>query len=772
MRTADSLQFLSQALFALLFVVVAVQATRRPSRVSIDIALFFGAVAVVVGLTALLTVLQVPRPVFWLSAVSAALVMALPYLLLRLLADFSQVHWLLLRGAEVGLAGSVVALMIVGQPYPTWLTLLLVAYFVGLSVFDAGAFAREALRSRGVTRRRMQAVALGSLFLGLDVLTAGLVAALPGLTGIWEVVGPLLGVASSLGYFVGFSPPAWLRRAWQEPELRAFLRSAASLPHLSDTVSIVRTLEVGAARAVGAPSAAIALWDDARQVLRLSASLAGFAPAREVAELPAAKMIAGHAFTTQRPLFTPHAARDDPAYAESDQAHSPKAVLAAPITAGQTRLGVLTLYGPRASIFAEDDLELAQLLADQIALALGYAREVAERERAEVEIAERRRVEAALRESETRKAAILDTALDGVITMDHEGKIIEFSPAAEKLFGFTSAEVRGRTVVDTLVPPALRLPHRRGLEHYLTTGEGPVLNRRVELSALRADQTEFPVELAITRIGTDEPPLFTGFVRDITERKQAEEQIRQLNLDLERRVVERTAQLEAAMRELEAFSYSVSHDLRAPLRQIDGFAQALLDDYADRLDDEGRQDLRWIRGGTQRMGHLIDDLLKLSRITRSELHRESVDLSAMAHEVAAELRQAHPEREVSVHIESGLLGMGDAGSVRVALENLLGNAWKFTRGTSPAWIGLGAVPCEGGAAFYVRDNGVGFDMTYADKLFGAFQRLHSEAEFEGTGIGLATVQRIVHRHGGRVWAEGAVGQGATIWFTLEPGCGG
>jgi PAS domain S-box-containing protein len=764
----DSLQFLSQALYGLLFVVVAIQAVRRPSRVSIDIALFFGAAAVTVGFTALLAVLQVAPPV-WVSDLEAVLVMTLPYLLLRLLADFSQVHWLLMRGAEVGLAGSAVALITMEPPYPAWLTLLLVVYFAGLAVYDAGAFAREALRSRGVTRRRMQAVALGSLFLGLAVLTSGLVAALPGLTAIWEVLGPLCGVASGLGYFVGFSPPTWVRRTWRESELRAFLRSAASLPRLPDSVSIVSTLEVGAARAVGAPSAAIALWDEDRQVLRRYASNAANPDAQEGAGPPTQQTITGRAFAAQHPVFTSRAAHDDLAQAERYRAYGARAVLAAPITAGQTRLGVLTLYGPGASIFAEDDLELAQLLADQIALALGYAREVAERERAEVEIAERRRVEAALRQSEARKAAILETALDGVITMDHEGKIIEFSPAAEKLFGFTSADVVGRAVADTLIPPALREPHRRGLEHYLTTGQGPVLNRRLELSALRADQTEFPVELAITRIGNDEPPLFTGFVRDITERKQAEAQIRALNVDLEGRVLERTAQLEAAMRELEAFSYSVSHDLRAPLRQIDGFAQALLEDYADRLDDEGRQDLRWIRGGTQRMGHLIDDLLKLSRITRAELHHESVDLSAVAQEVAAELRQVDPDRKVQVQIAPNLVVMGDPGPLRVALENLLGNAWKFTRGKFHAHIEFGTAPCEGGVGFYVHDNGVGFDMSYADKLFGAFQRLHSEAEFEGTGIGLATVQRIVHRHGGRVWADGAVGEGATIWFTLGPG---
>jgi light-regulated signal transduction histidine kinase (bacteriophytochrome)/HAMP domain-containing protein len=250
------------------------------------------------------------------------------------------------------------------------------------------------------------------------------------------------------------------------------------------------------------------------------------------------------------------------------------------------------------------------------------------------------------------------------------------------------------------------------------------------------------------------------------ERDRAHQALRVLNAGLEQRVLERTGELESAVRELEAFSYSVSHDLRAPLRQIDGFSQALLEDYGQQLDKEGQDNLHWIRDGTQRMARLIDDLLKLSRITRTHLRSEPVDLSALAAEVTVGLRRAQPLRRINSNLESGLTAEGDRGLLLIVLENLLGNAWKFTRNELSAEVTFGAVPSAGAVAYFVRDNGAGFDMAYSDRLFGAFQRLHSEQEFEGTGIGLATVQRAVARHGGRVWAEGAVGEGATIWFTL------
>jgi len=233
------------------------------------------------------------------------------------------------------------------------------------------------------------------------------------------------------------------------------------------------------------------------------------------------------------------------------------------------------------------------------------------------------------------------------------------------------------------------------------------------------------------------------------------------------RIAERTAQLELANAELESFSYSVSHDLRAPLRSMDGFSQALLEDHGDKLDAEGKKYLQHVRESAQQMARLIDDLLGLSRVTRSELRREPVDLGALARVVLARLQRDEPERKAEILVSDGLVANGDAQLLGLVLQNLIGNAWKFTCKTPLARIEFGVQMNGGRRVYFVRDNGAGFDMAYAGKLFGVFQRLHSAAEFEGTGVGLATVQRIVQRHGGRVWAEGQVGRGATFRFTLE-----
>ncbi len=253
-----------------------------------------------------------------------------------------------------------------------------------------------------------------------------------------------------------------------------------------------------------------------------------------------------------------------------------------------------------------------------------------------------------------------------------------------------------------------------------------------------------------------------ALVRDIERRNTAEEEIRKLNQNLQRHV----QLLEESNRELEAFSYSVSHDLRSPLRSVVGFSQALVEDYADKLDSGGKDSFGRIIAATKRMGQLIDDLLNLSRISRTEMNRKRVNLSTMAAAISGRFRESQPERQVEFVIAEGLIVHGDEHLLNVALENLLGNAWKFTGNQASAVIEFGTATCGGSEAFFVRDNGSGFDMVYVEKLFNPFQRLHTTTEFPGTGIGLATVKRIINRHGGRVWIEGECNKGTTVYFTV------
>ena len=311
------------------------------------------------------------------------------------------------------------------------------------------------------------------------------------------------------------------------------------------------------------------------------------------------------------------------------------------------------------------------------------------------------------------------------------------------------------------------------------TWKGEVKNRAKDGTLWWMDTTVVPF------LNADGKPFqFVAIRTDITKLKQREAEIRELNARLETRIRERTSQLETTNRELEAFCYSVSHDLRAPLRSIDGFSRILLEDYQDKLDESGKDSLGRVRLAAQRMGVLIDDLLTLSRLTRAEIRMEAVDLSAMATQVLNGLQQEEPGRRVETVVEPGLVALADPILIRSVLENLLGNAWKYSSKKTAARIEFGALgsrdgvpilPGEAGAGtalmktFFVRDNGAGFDMAYVDKLFGAFQRLHSPAEFPGSGVGLATVQRILHRHHGQAWAEGQLNRGATFYFTLpEP----
>ncbi len=389
-------------------------------------------------------------------------------------------------------------------------------------------------------------------------------------------------------------------------------------------------------------------------------------------------------------------------------------------------------------------------------------RELRARVATQLEMARLRR-EAVQRESEERFRLLVEAIKDyAICLLDPEGRIVSWNAGAETIHGYRAEEILGRSfAVFHLEDPDWSAPavlHRAAAE-----GRYEAEGWRV-----RRDGSRFWANTVFTPIH-DEGGRRWGFAkitRDLTERKHAEEEIARLNADLERRVHARTAELEGANAELEAFSYSVSHDLRAPLRAIDGFSHALMEDFKDQVPKGATDYLRRIVAATRRMSDLIDGLLDLSRVSRAEMRWQEVDLSVMARQEAESLQRAEPQRHVEWVIPESLAARGDPRLLRVALDNLIGNAWKFTAGKEAARIQIGQRTNGEGGAYFVADDGAGFDMAYAGKLFGAFQRLHTEREFEGTGIGLATVRRVINRHGGRIWAESAPGRGATFFFTL------
>ena len=377
---------------------------------------------------------------------------------------------------------------------------------------------------------------------------------------------------------------------------------------------------------------------------------------------------------------------------------------------------------------------------------------------------ERDNAQAALAESEARFAAMFNAIPDAAVFADTQRRVVLVNPSVKLMFGYKNEEIIGQTT-ELLYANSQDFMEQGRVRYHpgqsRSTQQYEVRYKRKNGEVFWSESVGAPV------VSQSGPHIgYIAIMRDITQRKRADEELAHHREELEQRVAERTSELQAVNKELEAFSYSVSHDLRAPLRTIDGFSQALIEDYGDKLDNVAQDYMRRVRAGAQHMGVVIDDMLRLSRVTRVDLNLGTVDLSSLAEQIVSRLREASPDRTVDVIVQPNVTAFGDQGLLLIVMENLLGNAWKYSKKNPLAQVRFGSEQRDGETVYHVRDNGAGFDMRFAGKLFGAFQRLHHDDEFSGTGVGLAIVQRAIHRHGGRVWGEGQVDQGANFYFTL------
>lgn len=612
MTLVEFLTQLTRWLLLALAVVTVADYVRFRGRARLDVALVFVSLG---GSTAITIVKSLTGfEARWLTLIGTLLVVAHPYLLLRLVEHFRRVpgwvRWSFLAGMLVSLA----LVVIYPAPLPRAATVIVVIYFALVEGYAAGAFVRGAFKGYGVTRWRLRMAAGGAGLLALAIAVAGVVVAVPSLQPMSALWVQALAIVAVLCFFLAFTPPRRLGQAIQMLEVRDFLHDMGGRPPAERAALAIDDLRRAGERVTGGQWIAVARWDESRQRLVVPAGEGGDTDLE--GDLPATDGVIGEAWKNRGPRVALRPSEFGTDGARLAAKTGAGVIFAVPMAAGERVHGLLIVLRQGQLLFPADDLQLLGLLAEQTALALDY-------------------------------------------------------------------------------------------------------------DALLKSQSSLIKRLQVS-----------------------------------------TDQLEAANRELEAFAYSVSHDLRAPLRAIDGFSQMLLEDYLEKLDAPGQDALHRVRSGAQRMANLIDDLLNLSRIARVEMQRGPIDLSALARGIAEDLRRVNPERALEFNIADGVRVQADPALMRVVLENLLGNAVKFTAGRSPGRIELGRMRRDGRDAVFVRDNGAGFDMAFADKLFGAFQRLHSVQEFPGTGIGLATVQRIINRHGGRAWAEGTVGQGATFFFEL------
>ncbi|HEY2774356.1 MAG TPA: PAS domain S-box protein [Candidatus Binatia bacterium] len=548
-------------------------------------------------------------------------------------------------------------------------------------------------------------------------------------------------------------------------DLAALHEALRDLSLLTDVPTLLQTLLERVVALLESSSASVFLHDEASREMVVAATRHGSLTAGTRFALHHG--LTGRVAATGRPLLVDDYQTWEHRLPEL-ASHGVHAVLLVPMTTGGRLVGALGVGEyTTGRKYDQDDAHLLSLFAAHAAASLRSVQllEATLRHAGELERDnERRRVaEEALRHSEERYRSLVEDMNDVIYTFDETGRFTYISPVVEQMTGHKPEELFGRSFTDFVHPddrPFLIASLSRVLERRREPIEFRIFARDGQLRWCRSSSRRHVVGGVAVGI--------TGCLTDVTEVRSAHDEIRRLNEALEQRVHERTAELAAANKELEAFGYSVSHDLRGPLRVIEGFSQLLTDEFGDLLGEKGVQYLESVRGSTRRMAQLIQDLLNLSRVTRNAIERRPVDLASIATSIVGELRRAEPARDVDFEITQDLGASGDPSMLRMVVENLLGNSWKYTSRHPSARIEFGSRRERGEVVFFVQDDGAGFDMKYADKLFLPFQRLHLPGEFDGTGVGLAIVDRIVRRHGGRVWADGQVEAGATIFFTLAP----
>jgi signal transduction histidine kinase len=615
MTLTDLLNLLNQLFFLLIAGLILIDLLRHRDRTRLDIFLMFASFVPAIANQILRQRFGFDQPA--VSIVASAVLLAHPYLSVRLLNHFFRVPLLISRLALAGFLLSVVLLLVFTVPRPALVTLGLIFYFVIVEAYAALGFIDQARQSGGVSRRRLMLVSLAMGAITLILALAGLQIILAPLNlYLSTVVNPILTALAALLYYLGLSPPKWLRRAWQLTELYDYLRRAPGPRSTGFSPETFSYLCQAASHLVGGQIGLVALWDKDEKQLAVQMIIPPDLALPDQLNLTHPDI--AYAWRERKNVLTSKSSSDlfsgdpPPALAQALAVY-----VVSIVSSSEQPWGLLLICLRHHPLFPDDDLDILALLAEQSAIALDYS-------------------------------ALL---------------------------------VAERSLIEQL--------------HH------------------------------------------------------------------------NNAQLQATSKELEAFAYSVSHDLRTPLRAIDGFSHALLEENSDQLDASGKSYLERIRAATHRMGHLIDDLLKLSRVTRVELRLEPANLSVLAQQIVDDWREEGRQLPDQLTIMPDLCAAGDSHLLHLVLDNLISNACKFSSERAPSIVEIGSFQGENEeTVFYVRDNGVGFDMAYADKLFGPFQRLHGIKEFPGTGVGLATVERIIRRHGGRVWAEAAVDQGATFYFTL------